>query len=227
MILLLFTQTCLAVSPQSKQNFINELVPKIEKANAIIQSQRNSLLGLYQYWQQKGTLPKLSIQWIQQLATRYKLKNFKVNQKVSWQNLLKRVDIVPTSMVVAQAANESAWGTSRFAKQALNYFGQWCYRQGCGLVPRQRAAGAKFEVKKFPSIFASIQAYLRNLNTHYSYKDFRQMRYQLRVAKKSLDPLLLITGLEAYSQRRKAYVKTIASIINSYQLQRFDSQTSV
>ncbi len=92
------------------------------------------------------------------------------------EQLLRRVDAIPVSLVLAQAANESAWGTSRFAVDGNNLFGQWCYEEGCGFVPLERADKASHEVRKFNTIAAAVSAYFKNLNTHPSYQHFRRMR---------------------------------------------------
>ena len=91
------------------------------------------------------------IKWALKTADEYGMKDFDVANDVSWPLLLNRVDVIPPSLALAQGANESAWGTSRFSKEGNNYFGQWCFKLGCGLVPRQRDSGAQHEVAKFDS----------------------------------------------------------------------------
>ena len=111
------------------------------------------------------------------------------------EQLLRRVDAIPVSLVLAQAANESAWGTSRFAVDGNNLFGQWCYEEGCGFVPLERADKASHEVRKFNTIAAAVSAYFKNLNTHTSYQHFRRMRARMRDQEKNLDPIQLAYGL--------------------------------
>ena len=152
------------------------------------------------------------------LANTYNIKHWNINQPHDWNMLLNRIDIVPTSMLLAQAANESAWGTSRFAQQGNNLFGQWCFSPGCGIVPKQRAAGRIYEVQKFPSVLASVQAYILNLNTNTHYQAFRQARAQLRTQGKPISGYALADGLRHYSQRGKAYVSDIRYIIVANQL---------
>ena len=132
--------------------------------------------------------------------------------------LLERVDAIPVSLVLAQAANESAWGTSRFAVDGNNLFGQWCYVQGCGFVPYERASDADHEVRRFRSINAGVRAYFRNLNTHPSYTHFRRMRARMRSQERALDPIQLAYGLASYSQRGDFYIDEVQTIIQQNDL---------
>ena len=128
--------------------------------------------------------------------------------------LLKRVDVIPPSLALAQGANESAWGTSRFAKQANNYFGQWCYSKGCGIVPARRNEGTKHEVRKFADAQGSVKGYIFNLNTGRVYAGIREHRVASRKAGKTFTGYELAEGLINYSERREEYVKEIQSMIS-------------
>ena len=130
---------------QKKMMFFSFMKPLVEIENARIMQQRSKLQSL----RAAGHLNKTELQWLHQLAGQYHIA-FKAEPDVStWQQLMQRVDEVPLEMALVQAANESAWGQSRFARDANNYFGQWCYEKGCGLVPLKRTAGATHEVKSF------------------------------------------------------------------------------
>jgi len=94
------------------------------------------------------------------------------------------VDTIPPSLALAQAANESAWGTSRFARQAHNYYGQWCFEKGCGIVPDRRDANKSHEVAAFDSPRESVARYLHNLNSNSAYKSLRDIRSRLKAANK-------------------------------------------
>lgn len=131
----------------------------------------------------------------------------------NWDRLLQRVDAVALELVLAQSANESAWGQSRFAKKGSNYFGQWCYKKGCGLVPKRRDKGTKHEVAKFNSVNQSVRSYLKNINTGRVYAPLRQVREKNRAAGKKLDAIAQAGGLIKYSQRREEYVKEIRAMI--------------
>ena len=127
---------------------------------------------------------------------------------------------MPVSMIVAQAAYETNWGSSRFAREANNYFGQHCKVNGCGIIPKKRAHGATFEVKKFDSLSAAITSYIHNLNTNKSYKRLRKIRAKLR-KDNNLSGSNLAIGLSGYSQQ-KTYVQAIQSIIKKYELRQYD-----
>jgi len=133
--------------------------------------------------------------------------------KENWGKLLERVDAVALELVLAQSANESAWGQSRFATQGDNFFGQWCYKKGCGIVPKKRDKGTRHEVAKFSSVNKSVRSYLKNINTGRVYSPLRQVRKKNRAAGKKSDAIAQAGGLIKYSQRREAYVKEIRSMI--------------
>jgi Bax protein len=130
------------------------------------------------------------------------------------QDLLKRIDVIPPSLAMAQGANESAWGTSRFARKGSNFFGQWCYTKGCGIVPAKRDKGSKHEVKRFSSSQQSVGGYIFNLNTGRAYSLIRKLRAAARDKSTNPSGYELAKGLINYSQRREAYVKEIRSMIS-------------
>lgn len=145
------------------------------------------------------------------------IKRYKVNKKFSLlrqlYELQLKIDIVPPALVLVQAANESAWGTSRFARIGLNFFGVWCYREGCGMVPNSRNSGAKHEVAAYSSIRLGVARYLHNINTNGAYKVFRTIRGQLREQNQPLAPEILATGLMRYSERGTDYVLELTEMI--------------
>ena len=126
---------------------------------------------------------------------------------------------MPASLALAQAAKESGWGTSRFARAGNNWFGQQCFREGCGHVPVRREADRQHEVARFPSVQAAVDAYMLNLNTHYRYQEFRDLRAQSRGNGNSLKGTELAAGLLAYSERREAYVAEIIDMIEYNELE--------
>ncbi|MAZ89472.1 MAG: hypothetical protein CL693_17710 [Cellvibrionaceae bacterium] len=208
-----------------KQAFFNQLLPAIRQQNAEVQSHRQGLLSLQASVsasqpltpQQQGRLHSLAIQYRVPVA---------MNDDAILNELLQRVDEVPASMILAQAAIESAWGRSRFAKQANNYFGQWCFAEGCGIVPKHRNPGANHEVAKFESLDDAIAAYLRNINSHPAYAEVRQRRDQTRRLEQPLNSLEMIKGLEQYSARGQDYISELKSMIEFNQLQRFDRENA-
>ncbi len=134
--------------------------------------------------------------------------------------LRQYVDEVPRSLALAQAAKESAWGTSRFAADGNNYFGQRCYNKGCGLVPESRASGAKFEVRRFDSPQASVASYMNNINSHPEYAGFRAYRARQRALDKPLNGIEAAEQITQYSERRQAYVDEIQSLIHFNRLDK-------
>ncbi|MCK8087939.1 glucosaminidase domain-containing protein [Vibrio sp. 1CM8B] len=131
--------------------------------------------------------------------------------------MLNRVNVLPEALVLTQAANESAWGTSRFATKANNYFGHWCYTKGCGLVPLQRNEGSSHEVATFSSSQESVHRYFMNLNRNRAYADLRAIRAKLAAQG---DDLLttatateLTNGLLKYSERGSDYVTDLQAMI--------------
>ena len=131
----------------------------------------------------------------------------------SWKKLLERVDAVALEVALAQSANESAWGQSRFAQQGNNFFGQWCYKKGCGIVPAKRDKGTKHEVAAFKSVNDSVRSYIKNINTGRVYAPLRSVRRDDRAAGKKPDANAQAGGLIKYSQRREEYVKEIRAMI--------------
>ena len=205
---------------QQKMAFFNYIFPLINEQNQLIRDQRERLLVL------AGTASenqnKADQKFITELAGYYKVDAESLNKTVI-ETLLLRVDQVPASLALAQAAMESAWGTSRFAVQANNLFGQWCYEEGCGLVPLRRNAGSKHEVAKFDSVSNAIRSYLRNINTHRAYSDLREHRAILRDEGKTVSGHLLAENLIDYSEMREAYVHEIQAVIRINKLGQYDS----
>ncbi|MGO3300883.1 MAG: glucosaminidase domain-containing protein, partial [Pseudoalteromonas sp.] len=127
---------------------------------------------------------------------------------------LRRVDVIPRELALIQAAKESAWGTSRFARIGLNFFGQWCYKKGCGMVPNLRNSDAGHEVAAFKSVRAAVNSYFKNINTHNAYKDLRSIRENLRRQNQPIEATKLTEGLLSYSERREAYVEDLNTMIS-------------
>lgn len=200
-----------------KEAFFKYLLPKVQRINLKIRSEREKLISL----RLKEQLNPRERTALVNLAEHYQVKT--PNTKQEWSSLLQRVDTIPPSMVLAQAANESAWGSSRFARLGSNLFGQWCYHKGCGLVPQRRNKGAHHEVKVFSTISDSIESYMHNLNTNRSYDYFREIRAQNRQTQPSLKGEKLVEGLVKYSQRGEAYVKEIRHMIVQNHLDTYDT----
>ena len=186
-----------------KKRFFDFMRPIVNDENGKVLALREKLLD--------AKKNKNNHQLVAQAADSYNVEW--TTGKESWEKLLERVDAVALEVVLAQSANESAWGQSRFAKEGNNFFGQWCYRQGCGIVPKQRDKGTKHEVAKFNSVNDSIKSYIKNINNMRVYAPLRDVRKKDRAAGKKPDANAQAGGLIKYSQRREEYVKEIRSMI--------------
>ena len=140
--------------------------------------------------------------------------------------LLLSVDVIPNSIVLAQAANESGWGSSRFAKEYNALFGEYTYNHEKGVVPYDREEGKKHLVKYFSSIDQSVISYFNNINSHYAYDQFRQLRKAQRNNNNSFDAFSLVGKLGFYAEDVD-YIKTINSIIKTNNLLQFDNIKSI
>lgn len=212
----------MTVISERKEAFFGFLAPMAEWENQRILKERERVLALQAELTSKGILSAASKRKLKALVEQYRLDDVEMSSQEKLDTLLRRVDIIPLSMVLAQAATESAWGTSRFAMEGNNYFGQWCFRQGCGLVPLQRSAGQQHEVAYFANALESVRSYLRNINTHAAYRELRQIRASLRAAGKAIEGLELIKGLESYSERGTDYIDELALIIRGNGLHLLD-----
>lgn len=202
-----------------KQAFFDYLTPIIEQKNQTILKNRAILEGMSADW-----MANQSLSHSQQLHLTRWLKRYKIKDEISTEEQLQelnvRMNIIPPALVLAQAANESAWGTSRFATDGNNYFGQWCFKKGCGIVPSGRSASAKHEVRRFKSPAGSVDAYFRNLNTHRAYKHLRKLRADLHQNNQPITGIALAEGLIRYSERGEEYVKELQTMIRSNQLEK-------
>lgn len=188
---------------KKKTAFFQFIKPGVINANKQIAQDRKVIqLAQHQLLQAQPLTNQVKIN---QIAAYYRLPNRAIDLNLLEQ-LLTRVDIIPSDLILVQAANESGWGTSRFAREGLNFFGQWCFTNGCGMVPSSRSSDASHEVEIFESVDHSIASYLRNLNTHAAYQHLRQIRAQLRANNLAVEAQHLVVGLRNYSQRKDDYV---------------------
>lgn len=201
-----------------KQTFFDFLERYIDAQNNRVKQTRERLLTLSNIMAEGTPLSDDEHAELNAIAERYYLDPEDLREPELLFELLKRVDTIPAALALAQAANESAWGTSRFALEANNLFGQWCFDEGCGIVPSQRRADANHEVRSFASIDAAVRAYFLNLNTHNRYQNFRNMRFQMRNQRGELNAMVLAYGLEAYSSRGDQYVDEIQTIMQQNDL---------
>ncbi|WP_404399206.1 glucosaminidase domain-containing protein [Idiomarina seosinensis] len=196
---------------EKKEQFFGYLLPIIEAENLKILHKRAQIFNLAEASEQ-GELSAQQRSQFQQLKDRYDVDE-QLSDEQAFEVLKRRVDIVPEMMVLVQAANESGWGTSRFARQGLNLFGQWCYQEGCGMVPGQRGADKKHEVKVFKTVNQAVRSYLHNINTHSAYQDLRMIRAQKRRSGEQLRATQLVEGLGSYSERGDEYIEELQAMI--------------
>ena len=197
---------------QKKQAFFDFMRPLAETANTQVLRLREELTHIH-----PERINKQQAQRLTRLAKVYKIKTTDPLEQRTL--LLRKLQTIPPSLVLAQAANESAWGTSRFATQGNNLFGQWCFKAGCGLVPSGRPAGATYEVRLFKTPQDSVSAYIRNLNSHGGYLDLRRIRECLLTNQQPVTGRALAAGLLHYSSRGEAYIKEIRQMIRVNKLE--------
>ncbi len=166
---------------------------------------------------------KTETEWLTRLAKLHRVPHKQLDEQF-FKRLLTALDIIPASMALAQAANESAWGTSRFALEANNLFGQWCFSPGCGLIPQLRPEGATYEVKVFKSPSESVGQYMLNINRNRSYKKVRNIRRSYREQQQTISGSALVGGLENYSERGHAYIEELRNMIGYNKLARWDDK---
>jgi len=208
---------------EKKKIFFLSLLPMILLANEHIEQQRRELETLIQRYDAGESLSREHRNHLSSLVSEYDLDGDPLNDMRVRRRLFERIDIIPPSLALAQAANESAWGTSRFTQLANNLFGEWTFASGTGLVPHDRPPGATHEIRRFDSIFSAITSYIKNLNTHSAYNDLRKERYRLRTEGLPVRGIDLTMGLLRYSERREEYVRDIQKIIRQNNLSTLSS----
>ena len=198
-------------SKKRKDLFIQIILPLVIKENNNIKSDRNKFFDILN----KSKNTKKEKNWLNS-----KFKQYGVVNK-DFSTLKIRMDEVPVSMTIAQAAKETGWGVSRFAQEGNALFGQWTW-SGEGIKPTRADDDSTHKVMKFKVLQASVKAYQRNLNTHSTYKNFRSARAELRDRGKKLDSIVLSEYLDKYAETGKEYVKILQKIIKQNNLKDFD-----
>ena len=194
-----------------KETFIKIVLPLVVAENERILADRKKLQRILK----KKQTSELEKQWLRQKLLEYKVK------KGNMDELAERVDIIPTSIALAQAAKESGWGTSRFALEGNAIFGQWTWSDN-GIAPLNREGNKNHKILKFPILRASVKAYQNNLNTHKSYSNFRDKRMTMRKKNMSIKGLELTDTLKNYAQTGSEYTKILNQIIIQNRLTDFE-----
>jgi Bax protein len=194
-----------------KDFFIQIILPLIIQENNNIKLDRKILFGIIN----KNNNTNSEKKWLDKKYKQYGVKSKDLS------TLKIRMDEIPVSLAIAQAAKETGWGTSRFALEGNALFGQWTW-SGEGLKPKEAEKDEGHKVMKFNVLQASVRAYQRNLNTHSTYKDFRKARAEFRDQKKPLDSIELSKYLSKYAETGNQYVEVLQKIINQNKLKDFD-----
>ncbi|MDC0449351.1 glucosaminidase domain-containing protein [Pelagibacteraceae bacterium] len=196
---------------KKKETFLKILLPLIVAENEKIEKDKNFLLKILK----ENNKPE-NQKWINKKYRDYKVSKKNINE------LIQKMDVIPISIALAQAAKESGWGTSRFALEGNAIFGQWTWK-GDGIEPLEKTSDQNHKILKFPLLRASVKAYITNLNTHSGYKDFRKKRFELREKNKPLIGKELIDELDNYAQTGKEYTKVLRQIIEQNDLDEFET----
>ncbi|MEH6473284.1 MAG: glucosaminidase domain-containing protein [Halopseudomonas sp.] len=204
-----------------KRAFFDYLQPMIEQENLHIQQLRDHVKQLEALIATQEQLHPDDNDWLAQAAKLYRIDGTDPAQQLG--TLDAKLGKIPAALVKAQAANESAWGTSRFARQANNLFGQWCFSPGCGIAPLQRNPDDTHEVQAFSSVAAGLRSYFVNLNGNKSYANLRQIRRCLQDQQQPYSGRALAAGLVNYSARGGHYVDELQSMIRINQLESWDA----
>ena len=206
---------------EKKQAFFDFMLPMIRESNRAIRQDRRFLLTIRDDLHSGMSPADRDLSHLASLGKRYRVKPAEnlLNQVNA---MLIKVDVVPESLVLAQSANESGWGTSRFARQANNMFGIWCFQKGCGLKPLQRDEGLTHEVARYETIQGSVNAYIHTINTNTAYTDLRDIRAAHRAGNAIMSGLALAEGLLHYSERGMDYVREIQQMIRVNNLHEYN-----
>ena len=210
---------------EKKRVFFLSLLPMVLMANEEIREKREMLEQIFRLNDAYVPLDSGQHAAVVSLSREYGLSEDPLTSIAARRKLMRRVDAVPPSMALAQAATESAYGTSRFALQGNNLFGEWTFDPGTGLVPSERPPGETYEVRRFETLYDSVRSYMKNLNTHQAYRAFREHRAHLRAGGLPLRGTAMARGLENYSTRREDYVEDIQEIIRRNHLSILASAT--
>ena len=209
-----------------KHEFITTLLPYIEEENRRLIVLRKRVGAMFDKIETDQALSASEQQQIGKLANKYRVKGNPLEDQSAREEILRKIDIIPSSLALAQAANESAWGESRFAQQANNLFGIWTYDQDRGLKPKRREEGKTHLVRIFDDFGESVRYYMYTLNSHPAYQELRQIRQQLRASNQVIEGEKLAAGLEKYSAKGRAYIDLIQKLIeqNDWALLDNDNQ---
>ncbi len=193
--------------------FFEYMLPMVQMENLRLADIRQRLVYIQEHIRLERELDTEDQTWFETALVEFRMADRDISEPRFWTMLFLRADQLPDDLVLIQAANESAWGTSRFASEGNNLFGQWCFSPGCGMVPEGRLPGDTHEVAIFDSVPHSVAAYMRNLNSGHAYDKLREIRANLRAKGKPVTAASLATGLIRYSQRGEDYVSELLAML--------------
>lgn len=199
-----------------KATFFKTVLPLVLQVNEQIRADRRRLWSIRYRVRSGQPVDAVDRLWLVVASETYRV------EAGDLETLARRMDIVPPSLALAQAAEESGWGTSRFVREGNAMFGQWTYADDQAMTPRDREAGKRHKVRRFETLLESVRAYARNLNTHRAYAGFRKARAALRSGGEPVSGSVLAGKLDRYSERGDAYVDAIRAIIRVNGLERLD-----
>jgi len=213
-----FPQSYYEIKEVEKQReaFVKILYPLILKEEEKIRKERAFVESFFTKFEKEGIVTPDELKRLEQLAKKYRNKS--LYDKEAY---LKRIDTIPISLVLAQAAIESNWGKSRFAREANNLFGEWTWGKR-GIVPKNRPEGEHYKIRIFDSLEESIASYMRNLNRHWAYKAFREARFMARKTGQSFSGFEAAAYLSRYSQLGEKYVHIVKETIERHQWNLYD-----
>ena len=208
----------------NKKDFVKTVLPIIINENQNILMTRSFVENLKNKLETFRTLENKEIRTLNDIAKNYNIK-YREKHKLDLVNeILSNVDVIPNSIVLAQAAIESGWGSSRFAKEHNALFGEYTYDTEKGVIPLNRDSGKTHLIKSFNSLDSSVNSYFNNINSHYAYREFRNIRKIMRDKNNFSDVNLLVEKLETYAADSN-YVNTIRSVIEKNNFKLFDNKT--
>ncbi len=201
---------------ERRDRFIAYLAPIVSEVNDNVRKRRAAVLTVEQRLERTGELAPEEAAWVDAMVERYRVDATTTADQIG--GLKHRIDIVPVSLAVAQAGIESAWGTSRFAREGNNLFGKWCFSPGCGIVPARRPPTATYEVEAYDDVAGSVRSYIHHLNSHPIYEIMRERRAEARAEQRPPMGADLAAGLEFYSAKGYEYVEIIRHVIHTNEL---------
>ena len=208
----------------NKKVFVKTVLPIIINENQNILMTRSFVKNLKNKLETFRTLENKEIRTLNDIAKNYNIKYLKKHKLDLVNEILFNVDVIPNSIVLAQAAIESGWGSSRFAREHNALFGEYTYDTEKGVIPLNRDSGKTHLIKSFNSLDSSVKSYFNNINSHYAYREFRDIRKIMRDKNNFSDVNLLVEKLETYAADSN-YVNTIRSVIEKNNFKLFDNKT--